>query len=89
MPVLLPERVSETIQNEAKKQRGGFLIVLLGTLGACLLGKMLTGKGAIAKSVCEETKSTRQDRVINRVGEGHGQGVVRAGYGSENTYADV
>ena len=31
---LLPERVSETIQNEAKEQRGGFLSTLLGTPGA-------------------------------------------------------
>ena len=28
-----------------KKQRGGFLIILLGTLGASLLGNILTGKG--------------------------------------------
>ena len=43
--------VSETIQNEAKKQRGGFLSMLLGTLGASLLGDLLTknlsGKGTI------------------------------------------
>ena len=31
---LLPEGVSETIQNEAKEQRGGFLSTLLGTPGA-------------------------------------------------------
>ena len=31
---LLMEGVSETIQNEAKEQKGGFLSVLLGTLGA-------------------------------------------------------
>ena len=30
--------VSETIQHEAKEQRGGFLGILLGTLGASLLG---------------------------------------------------
>ena len=36
--------LSETIQNEAKEQ-GGFLSMLLGTFGACLLGNMLTGKG--------------------------------------------
>ena len=37
--------VSETIQNEAaKKQRGGFVSMLLGTLGASLLGDMLFGK---------------------------------------------
>ena len=42
---LLPERVSKTIQNEAKEQRGGFLSILLGTLGANLLGNILAGKG--------------------------------------------
>ena len=30
---LLLERVSETIKNEAKEQKGGFLSMLLGTLG--------------------------------------------------------
>ena len=39
--------VSETIKNEAKKQKGRFLSMLLGTLGASLLGNQLTGKGAI------------------------------------------
>ena len=40
--------VSETIQHEAKEQRGGFLSMLLGTLGASLLGNLLTGgKGVI------------------------------------------
>ena len=48
---LLLKRVSETIQHEAKEQRGGFLSMLLGTLGASLLGnilsKGLSGKGEI------------------------------------------
>ena len=43
--------VSETIQHEAKQQRGGFLSMLLGILGASLLGdilsKGLSGKGVI------------------------------------------
>ena len=43
------EGVSETVQNQAKEQRGGFLSMLLGTLGASLLGNILEGKGAIAK----------------------------------------
>ena len=37
--------VSETIQNEANEQKGGFLSMLLGTLGASLLGNTLAGKG--------------------------------------------
>ena len=48
---VLLKGVSETIQNEAKEQRGGFLSMLLGTLGASLLGdilsKDLSGKGVI------------------------------------------
>ena len=39
---VLLKGVSETIQNEAKEQRGGFLSMLLGTLGASLLGDLLT-----------------------------------------------
>ena len=42
---LLFKGVSETIQNEAKEQKGGFLSMLLGTLGASLLGNILAGKG--------------------------------------------
>ena len=41
---LLLKGVSEKTQNEAKKQRGGFLSMLLDTLGASLLGEMLFGK---------------------------------------------
>ena len=48
---VLLKGVSGTIQNEAKEQRGGFLSMLLGTLGASLLGdilsKGLSGKGVI------------------------------------------
>ena len=39
--------VSETIQHEAKEQRGGFISMLLGTLGASLLGDILSGKCVI------------------------------------------
>ena len=42
---LLFKGVSETIQNEAKEQKGGFLSMLLGTLDASLLGNVLAGKG--------------------------------------------
>ena len=44
---LLLNGVSETIKNKAKEQRGGFLSMLLGTLGASILGNMLVGKGVI------------------------------------------
>ena len=42
---LLIKSVSETIQNKAKGQKSRFLGILLGTLGARLLGNLLTGKG--------------------------------------------
>ena len=77
---LLLKGVSETIQNEAKEQKGIFLSMLLGTLNASLLGNILTGKEAIAKSkgpwvnragegaksISEEKKSTRQSEQIVR-----------------------
>ena len=67
---LLLKGVSETVQNEAREQQGGFLSMLLGTVGASLLGNILAGKGVIA---------TSQWRGINRAGEG----IVRAGYGNK------
>ena len=42
---LLLKVVTETIQNEVTKQKEGFLSMLLGTLGASLLGNILAGKG--------------------------------------------
>ena len=39
--------VSETIKNEGKEQKGGFIGMLLGILVARLLGNLLTGKGTI------------------------------------------
>ena len=49
--------VSKKIKNEAKEQ--GFLSMLLGSLGASLLGNLLAGKGAIV---------TRQGRGTIRAG---------------------
>ena len=42
---ILLKGVKKTIENETKEQRGEFLSVLLGTLGASLLGNLLSGKG--------------------------------------------
>ena len=42
---ILLKGVNKTIENEIKEQRGGFLSMVLGTLGASLLGNLLTGKG--------------------------------------------
>ena len=61
---LLLTGVFKTIQNEAKEQKEGFLSMLLGTLGASLLGYILAEKGinraaegAIAK------RQSRRDKV--------------------------
>ena len=71
---LLLKGVSETIQNEAKEQRGGFLSMLLGTLGASLLCdlliKNLSGKGVIRAG----------ERTIRA-----GEGAIRAGHGSKRS----
>ena len=42
---LLLKGFSKTIENEAKERKGGFLSMLLITLGTSLLGNLLTGKG--------------------------------------------
>ena len=65
---LLLKGVSKTVQNEAKEQKGGFLSILLRTLGASLLGNILAGKGI---------NRTGKGRGIKRAGEG--RGVERAG----------
>ena len=48
---ILLKVVTKTIKNKTKKQKGGFLSMLLGTLGASLLGhllsKNLSGKGTV------------------------------------------
>ena len=48
---ILLNGITETVKNEVKEQKGGFLSMLLGTLGASLLGdlstKKLSGRGVI------------------------------------------
>ena len=41
---ILLKGVTETIKNETKEQKGGFLSMLLGTLGASLFGNLLSEK---------------------------------------------
>ena len=79
---ILLKGVSKTIKNETKEQRGGFLSMLLATLGASLLGNLLTGgKGSVA--------SRAKGKGIVRAGKGSvasrtkGKGIVRAGSGSK------
>ena len=47
---ILLKGVSKTIKNETKDQRGGFLSMLLGTLGASLLGNLSTGGKGIMRA---------------------------------------
>ena len=56
---LLMKAVSETIRNESKEPKGGFLNMLLGTLAAITLGNMLTLKRVIGAG--EETIRVGQD----------------------------
>ena len=44
---ILLKGITKTIENETKGQKEGFLGMLLGTLGASLLGNMLTGKAML------------------------------------------
>ena len=41
---VLLKGITKTIKNETKEQKGGFLSMLLGTLGASLLGNLLSGQ---------------------------------------------
>ena len=81
---LLLKGVTETVQNEVKEQKGGFLSMLLSKLGASLWGNILAGKGAIA---------TSQRRGVIRAEEGakkstrQGERIVRAGYGRPSSSA--
>ena len=54
---VLLKGVRETIQHEAKEQRGGFLSMLLGTLGASLLGDLLS-KGLSGRGVFRAGEGT-------------------------------
>ena len=47
---ILLKGVTKTIENETKEKRGGFLGMLLGTLGASLLGNLLTGGKGIMRA---------------------------------------
>ena len=64
---ILLKAVTKTIKNETKEQKGGFLSMLLGTLGASLLGNLLSGKG-IVRAGSENKK---------------GKEIVRAAYGNK------
>ena len=65
---ILLKGVTKTIENETKEQKGGLLNILLGTLGASLLGNLLTGNGI------ERAGSGNNKR----------KGIQRAGYGNHS-----
>ena len=64
---ILLKGVTKTIKNETKEQKGGFLSMLLGTLGVSLLGNLLAGKGIVRAGS----------------GNKKGKGVLRAGTGKQ------
>ena len=64
---ILLKGVTKTIKNETKEQKGGFLSMLLGTLGASSLGNLLTGKRIVRDGS----------------GNKKGKGIVRADTGKQ------
>ena len=64
---ILLKGVTKTIKNGTKEQKGGFLSMLLGTLGVSLLGNLLAGKGIVRAGS----------------GNKKGKGVLRAGTGKQ------
>ena len=63
-----------------KKQKEGFLGMLLGTIGASLLGNMLAGK-----EIVRAGSGNKKGKGIVRAGSGNKKGkeIVRAGSGKE------
>ena len=59
--------VTKTIKSDTKEQKDGFSSMLLGTLGASLLGNLLAGKGIVRAAS----------------GNKKGKGIVRAWFRKE------
>ena len=62
---ILLKGIAKTIEIGTKEQKGGFLGMLLGTLGASLLGNMLIGKGILRAGY-----RNKQEKEMLRVGHG-------------------
>ena len=78
---ILLKGVSETTQNEAKGEKGGFLSMLLGTLGPSLLGIILADKGVIRAGDGAATKKQGKRTIVKSVSEeteSKSQGVFNA-----------
>ena len=81
--------VTKTIKNETNEQKGGFLSMLLGTLGASFLGNLLPGKGIVRacsgnkkeKGIVRACSGNKKGKGIVRACSGNkkGKGIVRAG----------
>ena len=67
---ILLKGVSKTIENETKEQRGWFFSILLGTLGASLLGNLLSGGKGIMRAGEGSITSRAKDEGIVCAGEG-------------------
>ena len=76
--IILLKRVTKMIKNETKEQKEGFLSMLIGTLGASLLGNLLTGEGIVRAGT-----GNKKQKGIVRAGTGNKKGkrIVRAGSG--------
>ena len=69
---ILLKGVSKTIENETKEQRGGFLSMLLGTLGASLLGNLLTGGKCIMRAGDGIVRAGKGNVLSRAKGKGNG-----------------
>ena len=65
---ILLKGITKTVESETKEQKRGFLVMSLGTLGASLLGNILTGKGILGAGY----------------GNKEGKGILKVGYGSKS-----
>ena len=61
---ILLKGVTKTIKNESKGQKGGFLSMLLGTLGASLLGNLLTGKAIVRAGSGNKRGNEKGKRIV-------------------------
>ena len=62
---ILLKGVTKIIKNETKEEKGGFLTLLLGTLGATLEGNLLAGKWIVRAG-----SRNKKGKGIERAGTG-------------------
>ena len=80
---ILLKGVTKKIKNETKEYKGEFLSMLLGTLGASLLGNLLTGRGIVRTG-----SANKKGKGIVRAGTGNKKekGIIRAGTGKQRDF---